>query len=41
VRDHLLLRTEATSNNVTDFGVPNAIAAVTQLRPAMAAVTDR
>jgi len=22
VRDHLILRTEATSNNVTDFGVP-------------------
>ena len=41
VRDHLLLRTEATSNNVTDFGVPKAIAAVPQLRPAMAAVTDR
>jgi hypothetical protein len=41
VRDHLLLRTEATSNNVTDFGVPKAIAAVPQLRPAMATVTDR
>ena len=26
---------------VTDFGVPKAIAAVPQLRPAMAAVTDR
>lgn len=37
----LLLRTEATSNNVTDFGVPKAIAAVPQLWPAMAAVTDR
>jgi hypothetical protein len=24
VRDHLLLRTEATSNNVADFGVPKA-----------------
>jgi hypothetical protein len=41
VRDHLLLRTEATSNNVADFGVPKAIAAVPQLRTAMAAVTDR
>ena len=40
VRDHLLLRTEATSNNVRDFGVPKADA-VSQLRAAMAAVTDR
>jgi hypothetical protein len=41
VRDHLLLRTEATSNNVTDFAVPKAIDAVPQLREAMATVTDR
>lgn len=41
VRDHLLLRTEATSNNVRDFGVPKAIDAVAPLREAMAAVTDR
>jgi hypothetical protein len=41
VRDHLLLRTEATSNNVTDFGVPKAVAALPQLRPAMATVVDR
>jgi hypothetical protein len=41
VRDHLLLRTEATSNNVRDFGVPKAIEAVPQLRQAMVAVTDR
>jgi len=41
VRDHLLLRTETTSNNVRDFGVPKAIDAVPQLRDAMAAVTDR
>ena len=41
VRDHLLLRTEATSNNVRDFGVPKAIDAVPQLREAMATVTDR
>jgi hypothetical protein len=33
VRDHLSLRTEATSNNVTDFGVPKAVAALPQLRP--------
>jgi hypothetical protein len=41
VRDHLLLRTEATSNNVADFGVPKAVEAVPQLRAAMAAITDR
>ena len=41
VRDHLALRTEATSNNVTDFGVPKAIDHLPQLRDAMAAVTDR
>jgi hypothetical protein len=41
VRDHLLLRTEATSNNVADFGVPKAIEALAPLRTAMAAVTDR
>jgi hypothetical protein len=41
VRDHLLLRTEATSNNVANFGVPKAIEALPQLRTAMAAVNDR
>jgi hypothetical protein len=41
VRDHLALRTEATSNNVRDFGVPKAIDQLPQLRQAMAAVTDR
>ena len=41
VRDHLALRTEATSNNVRDFGVPKAIDHLPQLRDAMAAVTDR
>ena len=41
VRDHLLLRTEATSNNVRDFGVPKALEHVPQLRQAMGAVTDR
>jgi hypothetical protein len=34
VRDHLLVRTEATSNNVRDFGVPKAIEAVPELRTA-------
>src|ERR1700730_5296853 len=41
VRDHLALRTEATSNNVRDFGVPKSIDHVAELRDAMAAVTDR
>ena len=41
VRDHLTLRTEATSNNVRDFGVAKSIEQLPQLREAMAAVTDR
>jgi hypothetical protein len=41
VRDHLLLRTEATSNNVTDIGIPKAVEHVPPLRQAMAAVVDR
>jgi hypothetical protein len=41
VRDHLLLRTEATSNNVADFGLRKAVETLPQLRTAMAAVTDR
>jgi hypothetical protein len=41
VRDHRLLRTEATSNNVANFGVKKAIETLPQLRSAMIAVTDR
>ena len=41
VRDHLDLRTEATSNNVPDFGVPKAVEHVPRLREAMATVTQR
>lgn len=41
VRDHLLLRTEATSNNVQDFGVAKAVDHLPALRQAMGAVTDR
>jgi hypothetical protein len=41
VRDHLGLRTEATSNNTADFGVAKALDTLPQLREAMAAVTDR
>ena len=40
-RDHLALRTEATSNHGRDFGVPKAIEQFPHLRDAMAAVTDR
>jgi hypothetical protein len=41
VRDHLGLRTEATSNNTADFGIAKAVDTLPQLRTAMAAVTDR
>jgi len=41
VRDHLALRTEATSNNVADFGVRKAIESLPRLRDAMGAVIDR
>lgn len=41
VRDHLGLRTEATSNNVAHFGVAKSLEALPQVREAMAAVTDR
>jgi hypothetical protein len=41
VRDHVVLRTEATSNNVRDVGVAKSIESLPQLRDAMAAVTDR
>lgn len=41
VRDHLGLRTEATSNNTADFGLAKAVDTLPQLREAMAAVTDR
>jgi hypothetical protein len=41
VRDHLLLRTEATSNDVRDFAVAKGVEHLPQLRPAMAAVVDR
>ena len=41
VRDHLLLRTEAVTNNVTDSGLPKAVAQLPPLRRTMAAITDR
>ena len=41
VRDHLLLRTEAVTNNVADYGLPKAVAQLRPLRQQMAAITDR
>ncbi len=40
VRDHLLLRTEAASNNVTDYAVPKAIDNHPQLRPRLSSIVD-
>jgi hypothetical protein len=40
VRDHLLLRTEAASNNVADYAVPKAIQHLPQLRPKLASIVD-
>jgi len=38
VRDHLILRTEPTSNNVEDYGVKKAIEDLPQLRKNMSAI---
>jgi len=40
VRDHLILRTEPATNNVTDYGVNKAIDHLPALRDKMAAVID-
>ena len=40
VRDHVILRTEPASNNVTDYGVDKAIEHLPALRDKMAAVID-
>jgi hypothetical protein len=40
VRDHLLLRTEAATNNVTDYAVPKAIDNLPQLRPKLSSIVD-
>ena len=40
VRDHLLLRTEAATNNVADYAVPKAIDNLSQLRPKLSAIVD-
>jgi len=40
VRDHLLLRTEAATNNVADYAVPKAIVNLPQLRPKLSSIVD-
>jgi hypothetical protein len=40
VRDHLLLRTEAATNNVRDYAVPKAIDNLSQLRPKLSSIVD-
>jgi len=41
VRDHLLLRTEPATNDVTDYGVKKAVENLPALRTQMASVLDR
>ena len=40
VRDHLILRTEASTNNVTDYGVRKAIDNLPALRATLSAIND-
>jgi hypothetical protein len=40
VRDHLLLRTEAATNNVADYAVPKAIDHLSLLRPKLSSIVD-
>jgi len=40
VRDHLLLRTEAATNNVNDYGVKKAIENLPKLRERLASIND-
>ena len=40
VRDHLILRTEAASNNVTDYGVGKAVDNLPALRTTLSAIND-
>ena len=40
VRDHLILRTEAATNNVTDYGVNKAVEHLPTLRDKMSAIND-
>jgi hypothetical protein len=38
VRDHLILRTEATANNITDYGVRKAVDNLPSLRSILSAI---
>jgi hypothetical protein len=40
VRDHLILRTEAATNNVTDYGVGKAVDNLSALRMTLSAIND-
>lgn len=40
VRDHLLLRTEAATNNVQDYGLPKAVDNLPELKKKMASIND-
>jgi hypothetical protein len=40
IRDHLILRTEAASKNVNDYGVNKAVENLPALRKAMSAIND-
>jgi hypothetical protein len=40
VRDHLILRTEAATNNVTDYGINKAVEHLPALRDKLAAIDD-
>jgi hypothetical protein len=40
VRDHLMLRTEAATNNVNDYGVKKSVENLPQLRHKLAAIND-
>lgn len=40
VRDHLILRTEAASNNVNDYGVSKSVQNLPALRKALSAIND-
>lgn len=40
VRDHLILRTEAATNNVNDYGVNKAVENLPQLREKLSAIND-
>jgi len=40
VRDHLILRTEASTNNVTDYGVGKAVDNLPALRTTLSAIND-